>query len=251
MPEIERAPFDNLNISGLISLIGGLALMLSLAREVGFFWTIDRKLMSFLTVQDIISNSLHIVPYSIFLIGIGIGFAEYNVSLPGQKTAWNIISSKRPIFDMKLGAFFIICFFLFFPDWNAAIFIQLFLFYVAAISWLKTRLDLPHRKQIADLFFIMFLVFQSFVLGAIEARSALKRENYNYEIIKNNGDAFEASLLKSGQTFFMIRTDSNSIRILDRTDIDEIRRTNVGKPGAIIPLFKWISDFWTFLMSYF
>jgi len=93
----EKADYQFPSAAVVISVIGSAALALSLAREVGFFWNIDRKFLSLFSLEDVITNSLHSVPYALLCAGIGYGLSEFKVDVPGKKMSYSPIVGQFPV----------------------------------------------------------------------------------------------------------------------------------------------------------
>src|SRR5688500_7772374 len=106
--------YDWRDLPTMVTVVAAIALSLSVARSLGFFFQIDLKLMPLLSLQDEIVNSLPYVPLQIFAWGVGLWTSQMGLGKTTAKILDPIIGSKAPSWDLKVGAVIILIFFLFF-----------------------------------------------------------------------------------------------------------------------------------------
>ena len=72
----EFSEFSWKEIPTFAALVGAASIALSVSRELGFFWALDLNLLSLFSLQDVLRNSLYLVPVTLLSAAIGMPFVS-------------------------------------------------------------------------------------------------------------------------------------------------------------------------------
>ena len=241
-PTPPASPINLGDITSFIAAVGAAAIALSIARQLGFFWVLDLKLLSLFSVDDVIRNSLAVVPFTLFFWGLGLMFVQAEV-IPFPKVGDFFFDLKRPAFELKFASAMALVYFLFWESWPAWLIFQSILIYAATIAWLRQRGKLDRLP--IDVVYMFWLIVSAFLYGANEGQIAFKSTERDYELTLQSGGTMNVNLLKATSDFFIVKDQPTEISQVPRDDVNLLRRKNLKPPHALISLpgvWRWLQS---------
>jgi len=221
------SPVSLASIPNLVALLWAVALGFSLCRQLGFYLFTDPALMSFMTLQDIVGNSLHYLPLSVLSVLANLAFRAYEVSGPSNKLAIgisNLVFRPQP----KWGVVAYICFSLFIivttTWWPSQLMIVAVFLFGDVVEWCRKR-GLIKRVP----YFVVLLIFgllgtHLFLQGASEALNLAERKP-DYMIVMADTEAAEPVVfLRSTQDFVLVRMEGGVLANLPKSEITMMRQ---------------------------
>ncbi len=245
MTKDETASFELTDIPAAASLIGGAALSLSLAWELGVFYQIDINILALLSINDVIANALHYVPQTLFFAGVGQYMAMTEFSPFKGRVSKFLNSSSTSRLDLIVFSSCLLLAFLFDPFWPLAAILQLFIYSFGFMTWARRKSTPRNDWIIREVTYALLILSVAFLNGATTALSGLKTTAFNYEITEKSGATIRAHLLISGERYLIVRVDAESVRAIAQQDVKEIRRLDIGVPQARIrpaAIAKWLTS---------
>jgi hypothetical protein len=248
MGQRKSIDFELGDVTSLVGLIGAGAICLSIAKQLGFFIVVDLKMLSFMAIEDLLSNSLSYVPITIFAIVTAVWVQRSQGMLPGIPLFRKFASSKIPNYDMKANLIVIVLAFLFVDHWPSVAMLSLIFFYGAVMSWLETKDTQFPKWVLGEAAYAMYIMAIAFVLGASEGISALKTTTLNYELELKSGKVLQANLLRTTSDVVIVRQDLKTVSAISRDEIIAISRLDVGPreaPISVVSIWIWLKSWWS------
>ena len=228
LPQTEWPPFSWKDIPPFVAVIGALAVALSVARQLGFFWVLDLKLLSLLSTDDVLRNSLATVPLAI--CGGALGIALSSVQPPVQRVRrFFLFEAEKPaaLYLWVLIAV-AVAWSLLSRYWASLVLVLSFFIYGATISWLQQKGKLgPVSSGVVYLVWLLALMF---LLGANEAQLALLSQVSNYELSLTTGETQRVNLLKVTSDTLMVMQTPSEISVVPRAQVKLLKRLDVPAP---------------------
>lgn len=219
------------SLPALVSAIASFSLALSIANELGLLMQIDSRLVSFLSIQDIVVNALTYVPIAVFCLLAG-NFLAAIYRPSGVLFKFYLSASKHPWLDATAYILGCLSFFLFVDNWPLAILGYTLLCYGTWVAWVGTRTSRGNHfiaQQVSQV--ILFIVL-AFLAGASQALYVLSYPPGAYEITLVDEQPFKSSIIFSGNNYLLLRDKSDSVRIIAQDRVREIEILNIHPPVA-------------------
>lgn len=225
-------------LPALVSLIASFALALSVARELGLLAMIDIRLVSFLSLQDIIVNALTYVPLTIFFLAIGKYFAAIYQPTGVIFNLYNS-ASRYPWLDGTVFILGCLSFYLFIQNWPLPVMAFTILCFGTWTAWISKRTPKENWLIIQEISQALLLIIFAFLTGVSQSIYLLSSPPEAYEVTLVDSPPFSASIIFSGDNYILLRDNSESVRVIAQARVKEIRRLNVRAPTSIIPVEKY------------
>jgi hypothetical protein len=232
------------DIPPFVAVIGGLAIALSVAWQLGFFWVLDLKLLSLLSTNDVLRNSLAAVPLALF--GCAVGVALSWAQPPARRAgAFFLFEAKNPALILLWLTVFAVTISLLSGYWPALLsFVSLFI-YGATVSWLRQKGKLGAMSSaVVYWFWVLALMF---LLGASEAQLALLSAVPNYEPNLTTGETLRVNLLKVTSDTLMVMQTASEISVVPRAQVKLLKRLDVPAPHDVAwieAVRNYLKDLW-------
>jgi hypothetical protein len=226
-PTTQPPQLDWRDLPTFFAIIGGLTVALSIARQIGFFWVLDLKLLSLLSVNDVLSNSLAAVPLT--LIGSIVGLAlSWVLQPPAVFRRFFLFETKNPgpILIVLISCAVSVA--LANAAWASSLFFLSFFIYGAAIAWLgeKGKLGVLSFQAVYWAWVIGLMFFS----GASEAQQALLLPTSNYELTLTTGETQTINLLEVTSDGFIVMRNPSEIAVVPKAQVKLLKRLNVTSP---------------------
>jgi hypothetical protein len=216
------------DIPSFLAMIGALAVALSMARQLGFFSVLDLKLLSLLSTDDVLRNSLATVPLALF--GCAVGFTlSWARPPPRRLGAFFLFEAKNPALALLGLVVFAVVILLLSGYWPTLLFFISFFIYGATVSWLRQKDKLGAMSfQVVYWFWMLALMFLS---GATEAQlNLLSQVPTNYELSLTTGETLRVNLLKVTSDTLMVMQTPSEISMVPRVQVKLLKRLDVQAP---------------------
>ena len=233
--------------TALIGLLAAISVLNSVVFEVGYLISIDHHLISFFTVQDALSSSIHAVPilavlfvFLVMIIEVFTGDYVTRVISEAPKR-----SAREQYWVSKFWQSVLILAILHLPFATyrlTAIYLIIFLTFLVLSFPISAK---KHLKEAAIAWWILcftLMVFPFAVFGEIQAIDDLSSTRRDYRITVDN-KSFDVLLLKANADVLIVRDDPRSVRVIPRRSVGEIKILDTGKRRP------WLT--WAAIWDYF
>jgi hypothetical protein len=211
------------DIPPFVALIGALAIALSVARQLGFFSVLDLKLLSLLSTDDVLRNSLATVPFALFGSAFGFALAWAWQPPPQRFRAFFEAGAFRDrlLFVAATGSLVMVLA----GFWPVGLGIVSCIVYIAILRLLaqKGRLG-PMSFQVVYWFWMLVIMF---LFGAGEAQFALRYPVSNFELSLTTGETLRVNLLKASSDTLIVMQTPSEISVVPRTQVKLLKRLDV------------------------
>jgi hypothetical protein len=240
--------FGNVTVADLPSitaLVVTMSVALAISRQLGFFAAIDTNLLPLLSIEDIIKNSLSIVPWTLAGWAFSIFLGLTNTLSPNSRATNFLTEFKNPSFDMKLGLAFMVLAFIFFENWAGLISLQLAIFILATFAWLRNR----DVKIHVDIIYGAYLLIAAFVAGDAAGYGALNSSKQDYQITFANNDVLRINLLLITSDNYIVAEKPNEILVVSKSDTRQLKREFSSNPKGKV-LRSWVGNLWRWCLTF-
>ncbi|TGS46405.1 MULTISPECIES: hypothetical protein [unclassified Mesorhizobium] len=224
---MEHAPFEKAtlgfsDIPSVIAAASAYCVVLSVARQVGFFWQIDLKLLTFFSVSDVIANSLQFVPILAAIYAVGIFLRRADVGVPKFiSIPFNVVfqPNGNHAFGIKVGLFLIALAIIFSTYWPIVIVFTFLQTLSDFYGWAQQRGILEKHPLKHEIFMSVWLVISVAFTGAVEANGDIAHFRANYIIKLRDGDTKEYNLLRMTSRYVIVMDEKYVVSALDVSDV--------------------------------
>ena len=226
-PQTDWPQLRWMDIPSFVAVIGALAIALSMARQLGFFWVLDLSLLSLLSTDDVLRNSLATVPLTLFGCAGGIALSWARPP-PRRLRAFFLYEAKNPVLILLGLTVFVVGTSLVNASWPAVLFFVSFFIFGATVSLLQQKGKLGAMSfQVVYWFWMLALMF---LAGASEAQFALLTPVRNYELSLTTGETLRVNLLKATSDTLMVMQTPSEISVVPKAQVKLLKRLDVPVP---------------------
>lgn len=209
-------------VPNLVATVWGIALLLSISRQIGFYSFSDPKLMAFMSLQDIVANSLLYLPASVIGIVSNYIVRAYQITAnPSPRMVgflrWYFRPSGRIAIGIGVSSLVILS--LFTTNWPIYAMIFSLVFLPDVLAWVRGSQFADKIKHFSVFILAMFYAGLLFLSGVAEAIS-LSKKAPDYLVATDHIGEVDMLLLRQTQKFILFRlSDGTLINI----PVDEVR----------------------------
>lgn len=246
-------------LTAIVGLLAAGSIIACISYALGYIFTVDFRLVSLFSLQDVISIGLPAVPLiaMFFIFGLAVMplvtgmFKDLAPARPPRSPeSFPIIrqpkeeSSARPSLGFPIFAVCLVAFIVFFGNRTMGLFLGI----VYALIIVFERLMSKRRSLPASFaLFVAILIFVFFpfaLFGAFNAERDLESSRRNYHIVLQ-GESQDVLLMAANTDILLVRDDLRTVRIIPRRLVTEI---TVFEIGDVHPWFS-IPQIWKKLFS--
>lgn len=242
----------------LIAAVSAVAITLSVSRQIGFFGEAAPRLLSLLSLQDLLQNSLYYIPPALLsamgpMIGSVIGATLGTYAEPTEHQESRLLrgirrvaSSRFSRSDIILDVLFALFFYLFLAEWPY--FIQ-FLIVFNLPKFLNLARDhfstVPHH---AELMAAAVMTALFFLYGVAEGREAPMPATYELRLEQGTE---QVRLLRTSSDFIIVRLADGRVSAINNTEVKQLTAIQVPTPHSVFtfPDIK-LGDLWAWATSW-
>jgi hypothetical protein len=225
---VKRDPLDR--VPAVLALAGAIAVTLAVIRQVGFFSQIEPKLLSLLTLEDMVQNSLYALPFALFGLLINAFATARQVVLAvssepeGKSRSWlaSLLERTPPL--GKASAIFVavlsILALITSTDWPSTWTLFLLVFFVPILALThKARVVAGVRYRVPTMALALIAAY-FFLSGMSEAR----RDGPPDFMLVTKSWNKEVTLLRSGSDYVIVRLDDGRVDAVAKAEVRELLR---------------------------
>lgn len=245
------------DVPNLAALVGAIALGLSFCRQFGFYVFIDARLMSFMSLTDVVANSLQYLPLSIFSVLANIGFRVYRIDPPQSKIGFGIATwlfSPQPRWSLVLYIFLTTFFVVTSIDWPGSLMLISIFVFGDLVEWTRRRGFVDAIPYFVVLLLFALLGSNLFLAGASEALG-LRGRSPDYALtLSGSSVPVPVVLLRSTEDFLLVRLADGRLDNISKSQVVELQQINAHDPKPFLPLpdlhlgelWNWMMGLWPF-----
>ncbi|XSG82867.1 MAG: hypothetical protein ACPW61_03555 [Methyloligella sp. ZOD6] len=223
----------------IIAVAGALSVVITVAHEAGFFFSIDPTLMSLFSLEDILRSSLKFLPPT--LIGVILG--GYLVIFIPKAAKFFDQREAGTRFTIWLLTIFTILNLLFLSHWARGL-LWLTSFNAGAVSGLIAS-RLGNSKTSLAVGAGTLVVLFATLSGLSEGQTARSSEIFSYELRLKSGKNLNVNLLRTTSEVFVVRHNKSEIWVVPRSEVALLKRKNVNEPEPLISL----GSAWSYIVA--
>jgi hypothetical protein len=246
----------------VVATVVAVSLMLSIARQYGFFSQVDGRLMAFLSVEDILRNTVYYIPASFISLFLGPAYRLFEKTNksdaplrppPSKLMLWVIGQFFSPlrrgdlVFVLILIAFSVI----FLEGWPYVVAFLIVLNFTNLLSTVALSDKLrffPFRIEGA---FIVLTVLLFWLYGIAEGQSAADSKP-DYVMVLDDGSKQPVALLRVGAQFTLVAGEDGHLQQIANSSIQRLTQITPPHHQPLVTLPDVaLGDIWAALGNWF
>ncbi len=222
-----------------IAAIGAYTLVLSVAYEYGFFWSLDLDLVSLFSIDQLISNAMNFVPISVGSWLIYRLAASLRDKYRTENSYFqNKIRRKPSVMSLAVLGVIGIASIVASQYWaTTALFFSIF-YFVCLIILLAGDNEIKE-----EIMFLIYTCIISFLIGASQFETRLHKANY--ELFLKDGEIMQVEVAKFTSKYIFFFSADDRLTAISNDEINQISILKSFQNSALIdisPAFSYVRN---------